>query len=58
MDIIMPMLDGVSATSCIREVNPTVPVVAMTSNIRQDDIEIYFRYGKKASKIDYFVNRD
>jgi osomolarity two-component system, response regulator SKN7 len=46
MDIIMPMLDGVSATSCIRDVNPTIPIIAMTSNIRQDDIEIYFRYGK------------
>lgn len=46
MDIIMPQLDGVSATVCIREVNQTVPIVAMTSNIRSDDIEMYFRYGK------------
>jgi osomolarity two-component system response regulator SKN7 len=48
MDIIMPHLDGVSATVCIREMNPTIPIIAMTSNIRADDIEMYFRYGKFA----------
>ena len=45
MDIIMPHLDGVSATVCIREIRPTIPVIAMTSNIRTDDIDMYFRYG-------------
>lgn len=41
----MPHLDGVSATVCIREIAPTIPIVAMTSNIRTDDIDMYFRYG-------------
>jgi len=45
MDIIMPHLDGVSATVCIREVRPHIPIIAMTSNIRADDIDMYFRYG-------------
>lgn len=45
MDIIMPHLDGISATVCIRDINPNIPVIAMTSNIRSDDIEMYFRYG-------------
>lgn len=45
MDIIMPHLDGVSATVCIREIRPHIPIIAMTSNIRTDDIEMYFRYG-------------
>lgn len=45
MDIIMPRLDGVSATVCIRESNPKLPIIAMTSNIRTDDIDMYFRYG-------------
>ncbi len=45
MDIIMPHLDGISATVCIREIAPTIPVIAMTSNIRADDIEMYFKYG-------------
>ncbi|THV44028.1 hypothetical protein BGAL_0758g00020 [Botrytis galanthina] len=45
MDIIMPHLDGVSATVCIREIRANIPIIAMTSNIRTDDIEMYFRYG-------------
>ena len=54
MDIIMPHLDGVSATVCIREIRPTIPIIAMTSNIRADDIDMYFRYGERdgsASKL-------
>jgi len=46
MDIIMPHLDGVSATVCIREIRPHIPIIAMTSNIRADDIDMYFRYGQ------------
>ena len=42
----MPHLDGVSATVCIREIHPHLPIIAMTSNIRADDIDMYFRYGK------------
>ncbi|KAH6844843.1 hypothetical protein B0I37DRAFT_433551 [Chaetomium sp. MPI-CAGE-AT-0009] len=45
MDIIMPNLDGVSATAMIRVVAPHVPIVAMTSNIRQEDIATYFQFG-------------
>ncbi len=45
MDIIMPHLDGVSATVCMREIW-TIPIIAMTSNIRTDDIDMYFRYGR------------
>jgi len=48
MDIIMPHLDGVSATVCIREVRPNIPIIAMTSNIRADDIDMYFRYSESA----------
>lgn len=45
MDIIMPQLDGVSATAMIRMVAPRIPIIAMTSNIRQEDIQTYFQYG-------------
>jgi osomolarity two-component system, response regulator SKN7 len=45
MDIIMPYLDGVSATVCIRDVAPAIPIIAMTSNIRADDIDMYLRHG-------------
>ncbi|PGH15133.1 hypothetical protein AJ79_02659 [Helicocarpus griseus UAMH5409] len=44
MDIIMPNLDGVSACSVIRRVDST-PIIAMTSNIRSSDIELYFQNG-------------
>lgn len=46
MDIIMPQLDGVSATVMIRNVNPRVPIIAMTSNINQHDLEMYFHWGE------------
>lgn len=45
MDIIMPNLDGVSATNIIRQFDST-PIIAMTSNIRSDDIHMYFQHGK------------
>lgn len=45
MDIFMPRQDGVSATARIREWLPELPIVAMTSNIRQEDVATYFQYG-------------
>lgn len=50
MDIIMPVFDGVSATACIRMVQPRVPIIAMTSNIRQEDIAMYFHWGEFRSE--------
>lgn len=47
MDIIMPNLDGVSATHLIRQFDHT-PIIAMTSNIRSDDIAMYFQHGKQS----------
>lgn len=44
MDIIMPNLDGVSATHIIRQFDKTT-IIAMTSNIRSDDIQMYFHHG-------------
>jgi osomolarity two-component system, response regulator SKN7 len=46
MDIVMPQLDGVSATAMIREVQPRIPIIAMTSNINQQDLDMYFHWGK------------
>ena len=40
----MPVLDGVSACHLIRQFDST-PIVAMTSNIRSDDISMYFQHG-------------
>lgn len=46
MDIIMPRLDGVSATMYIRQTHPTIPIIAMTSNIRPEEVNGYFEHGK------------
>lgn len=51
MDIIMPNLDGVSATHLVRQFDNTTPIVAMTSNIRSDDISMYFQHGKFGCRI-------
>jgi CheY-like chemotaxis protein len=40
----MPNLDGVSACRTIRNYDST-PIIAMTSNIRNDDINMYFTNG-------------
>ncbi|KAM0456838.1 hypothetical protein ACHAPV_007129 [Trichoderma viride] len=45
MDIIMPRLDGVSATMYIRQHCPATPIIAMTSNIRPDEVNGYFEHG-------------
>ncbi|PSR92335.1 HSF-type DNA-binding-domain-containing protein [Coniella lustricola] len=45
MDIIMPNMDGVSATVYIRTVAPNVPIIAMTSNIRAEEIAHYYQFG-------------
>ncbi|KAH7325061.1 Two-component response regulator receiver [Stachybotrys elegans] len=45
MDIIMPKLDGVSTTLYIRQNYPSVPIIAMTSNIRPEEVNGYFEHG-------------
>jgi len=45
MDIIMPRLDGVSATLYIRQNYPSIPIIAMTSNIRPEEVNGYFEHG-------------
>lgn len=42
----MPKLDGVSTTMYLRQNSTSTPVVAMTSNIRQDEVNSYFEHGK------------
>ncbi|TGZ81232.1 hypothetical protein EX30DRAFT_371590 [Ascodesmis nigricans] len=45
MDIMMPHLDGCTAAQMIRRFDDRTPIVAMTSNIRRDDIQSYFANG-------------
>jgi signal transduction histidine kinase/CheY-like chemotaxis protein/HPt (histidine-containing phosphotransfer) domain-containing protein len=45
MDIQMPLKNGVDATKEIRATNKKIPILAMTANVMQDDIERYLSIG-------------
>ncbi|GJJ12381.1 hypothetical protein Clacol_006622 [Clathrus columnatus] len=45
MDIVMPKLDGVSATSLIRQFDPMTPIISMTSNSNPSEILMYYSHG-------------
>ena len=45
MDIVMPNLDGVSATSLIREFDPRTPIISMTSNSQPSELMTYMNHG-------------
>ncbi|PWZ00292.1 hypothetical protein BCV70DRAFT_161330 [Testicularia cyperi] len=45
MDIVMPNLDGVSATSLIRQFDPRTPIISMTSNSGPSELINYMSSG-------------
>ncbi|CEP10212.1 hypothetical protein [Parasitella parasitica] len=45
MDIMMPKLDGMSATRNIRQYDTWTPIISMTSNTTDQDIQQYFMSG-------------
>ncbi|KAJ7753105.1 HSF-type DNA-binding-domain-containing protein [Mycena maculata] len=45
MDIVMPKLDGVSATSIIRKFDPQTPIISMTGSSRPSEIMTYYSSG-------------
>jgi osomolarity two-component system response regulator SKN7 len=45
MDIMMPRLDGIKATSLIRQFDPRTPIISMTSNSQPTEIMAYFSSG-------------
>ena len=45
MDIVMPSIDGASATSIIRKFDSETPIIAMTGNIKNQDLIRYLQYG-------------
>ncbi|KAF9646083.1 hypothetical protein BDM02DRAFT_3100448 [Thelephora ganbajun] len=45
MDIVMPKLDGVSATSMIRQFDHMTPIISMTSNSKPAEIMSYYASG-------------
>ena len=47
MDIHMPVMDGLEATEKILELDPNLPIVAMTANVMTNDREIYSAMGMR-----------
>ncbi|MCL2792666.1 MAG: ATP-binding protein [Spirochaetaceae bacterium] len=47
MDIHMPVMDGLEAAAKIIELNPEIPIVALTANIMPSDKEAYNQSGMK-----------
>jgi len=45
MDILMPVMDGIEAASKIIELDTGTPIVAMTSNVTEDEIAEYRTHG-------------
>ncbi|KAI9135889.1 HSF-type DNA-binding-domain-containing protein [Paraphysoderma sedebokerense] len=45
MDIVMPNLDGVSATTRIRQFDQNTPIISMTSNTTANDCYVYLTHG-------------
>jgi signal transduction histidine kinase/DNA-binding response OmpR family regulator len=45
MDIHMPLMDGLEASSEIKRLGCPSPVVALTANVLTQDTDIYYRYG-------------
>lgn len=41
----MPKLDGVSATSLIRQFDVATPIISMTSNSKPNDVVTYYSSG-------------
>jgi signal transduction histidine kinase/CheY-like chemotaxis protein len=52
MDIKMPEMDGIMATSLIREINPNIPIIAQTAYAMVEDIEKI-----KASSFDDYISK-
>nr|WP_275419500.1 response regulator [Pseudoalteromonas sp. MMG024] len=45
MDMQMPVMDGKTATTKIRENDTSTPIIALTANIMQSDIQSYHEIG-------------
>ncbi|KAG8896848.1 hypothetical protein FRC00_005169, partial [Tulasnella sp. 408] len=45
LDIVMPKLDGVSATSLIRQFDRRTPIIAITSDSKPNDVATYYSSG-------------
>lgn len=54
-DIVMPKLDGVSATSLIRQFDHMTPIISMTSNSKPNEIMTYYSHGKSELSLEIII---
>jgi CheY-like chemotaxis protein len=47
MDIHMPVMDGIEASTLINELNTGTPIIAMTANVMSHDRDLYLKNGMK-----------
>jgi osomolarity two-component system response regulator SKN7 len=45
-DIKMPGLDGITATSLIRQFDPSTPIISMTADSKPGEIRVYYKSGE------------
>ncbi|CCE62172.1 hypothetical protein TPHA_0C00150 [Tetrapisispora phaffii CBS 4417] len=58
MDIVMPNLDGATATSIIRNFDNETPIIAMTGSIEHQDLITYLQHGMNDILAKPFTRRD
>lgn len=57
MDIRMPVVDGIEASKAIREFDKVVPIIALSANAYEEDIEKSIKAGMQGH-IPKPINRD
>ncbi|EDO14527.1 hypothetical protein Kpol_265p2 [Vanderwaltozyma polyspora DSM 70294] len=58
MDIVMPNLDGATATSIIRNFDNRTPIIAMTGSIEHQDLITYLQHGMNDILAKPFTRKD
>lgn len=58
MDVHMPVMDGVEATSKIRASGVTLPIIMQTANVMSEDVETYYHNGANDLIAKPFVKQD
>ncbi|KAH3674368.1 hypothetical protein WICMUC_003355 [Wickerhamomyces mucosus] len=58
MDIVMPNLDGATATSIVRGFDSYTPIIAMTGNVENEDLYTYLRHGMNDILAKPFTQKD
>ena len=58
MDINMPVMDGIEATSIIKELNVNIPIIATTANLTLTRTEVFRKYGMDDFLSKPFIRKD